>query len=65
MSCSRPAIRYRSAGHNNIADCHPAGALQRTVQGHVRSILAKLQLTNRTELAAWTLRGPGPTFRAT
>jgi DNA-binding NarL/FixJ family response regulator len=26
----------------------------------VRSILAKLQLTNRTELAAWILKGPGP-----
>ena len=32
---------------------------ERTIEGHVRSMLAKLQLTNRTELAAWTRRGPG------
>ena len=27
-----------------------------TIEGHVRSALAKLQLTNRTELAAWVLQ---------
>jgi DNA-binding NarL/FixJ family response regulator len=29
---------------------------ERTVEGHVRSILAKLNLANRTQLTAWALR---------
>jgi len=29
---------------------------ERTVEGHVRNILTKLQLANRTELAAWAMR---------
>ncbi len=32
---------------------------ERTVEGHMRSMLAKLQLTNRTELAAWSRSGRG------
>ena len=49
-----------SAGIINRAIATQLVLSERTVEGHVRSILAKLQLTNRTELAAWTLKGPGP-----
>ena len=49
-----------SAGITNRAIATQLVLSERTVEGHVRSILAKLQLTNRTELAAWTLRAPGP-----
>ena len=49
-----------SAGITNRAIATQLVLSERTVEGHVRSILAKLQLTNRTELAAWTLRSPSP-----
>jgi DNA-binding NarL/FixJ family response regulator len=49
-----------SAGITNRAIATQLVLSARTVEGHVRSILAKLQLANRTELAAWTLRAPGP-----
>jgi DNA-binding CsgD family transcriptional regulator len=49
-----------SAGVTNRAIATQLVLSERTVEGHVRSILAKLQLTNRTELAAWILKGPGP-----
>ena len=49
-----------SAGITNRAIATQLVLSERPVEGHVRSILAKLQLTNRTELAAWTLRAPGP-----
>ncbi len=48
-----------SAGITNRAIATQLVLSERTVEGHVRSILAKLQLTNRTELAAWALRSPG------
>ena len=48
-----------SAGITNRAIATQLVLSERTIEGHVRSILAKLQLTNRTELAAWALRGPG------
>ena len=49
-----------SAGITNRAIAAQLVLSERTVEGHVRSILAKLQLANRTELAAWALRSPGP-----
>jgi DNA-binding CsgD family transcriptional regulator len=47
------------AGLTNRAIADQLVLSERTVEGHMRSMLAKLQLTNRTELAAWTRRGPG------
>jgi DNA-binding CsgD family transcriptional regulator len=48
-----------SAGLTNRAIADQLVLSERTVEGHMRSMLAKLQLSNRTELAAWTRRGPG------
>ncbi len=47
------------AGLTNRAIADQLVLSERTVEGHMRSMLAKLQLTNRTELAAWTRHGPG------
>ena len=46
------------AGLTNRAIADQFVLSERTIEGHMRSMLAKLHLTNRTELAAWTRRDP-------
>ncbi len=55
----REIAELASAGLTNRAIADRLVLSERTVEGHMRSMLGKLQLTNRTELAAWTRRGPG------
>jgi predicted ATPase/DNA-binding CsgD family transcriptional regulator len=55
----REVAELVSAGLANRAIADQLVLSERTIEGHVRSTLAKLQLTNRTELAAWALRSAG------
>lgn len=51
----REIAQLISGGLTNRAIAGRLVLSERTVEGHVRSALSKLQLTNRTELAAWAL----------
>ena len=55
QTCALPI----SGGLTNRAIAGRLVLSERTVEGHVRNILAKLQLANRTELAAWAMRASG------
>jgi DNA-binding CsgD family transcriptional regulator len=55
----REIAQLVSDGLTNRAIADRLVLSERTVEGHIRSILGKLQLTNRTELAAWALRETG------
>jgi DNA-binding NarL/FixJ family response regulator len=43
-------------GLANRAIADQLAVSERTVESHVRNLLTKLDLTNRTQVAAWTLR---------
>jgi DNA-binding CsgD family transcriptional regulator len=52
----REIAELTTAGLTNRAIAEHLTLSERTIEGHIRSALAKLQLTNRTELATWALK---------